>query len=251
MKGMKERRFRVQKEFIQGREAAIVDPGEIRHITRVLRLGLNDRVILFDGEGSEFPARIRRLSPEKISFILQEDPVRAAGESPLQIVLGMALLKSSKFDWLLQKATELGVSEIVPFYSARVVPRWDEARTASRQNRWNKIMAEAGKQCRRARIPKIHEPDSFEATLAKEFEGALKIFLWEREETNRLDSVLEKSAPAVFALVGPEGGFSDAEADRALGAGFRPVGLGPRILRAETAGILIVGLLQFTLGDLR
>ena len=181
---MKERRFRVQTEFIQGREAAIVDPGEIRHITRVLRLRPNDRVTLFDGEGSEFPARILRVSPEKISFILEEEPVRAAGESSLRIVLGMALLKSSKFDWLLQKATELGVSEIVPFYSARVVPRWDEARTASRQNRWNKIMAEAAKQCRRARIPKIHEPESFEATLAKEFEGALKIFLWEKEETD-------------------------------------------------------------------
>ncbi len=248
---MKHRRFRVQKELINGRQAAIVDPGEIRHITRVMRLGVNDRVTLFDGEGNEFSARIHGLSPERISFTLLENPAPAAGESHLRIVLGTALLKSSRFEWLLQKATELGVSEIVPFYSARVVPLWNETRTASRQNRWRKIMAEAAKQCRRARVPDIHEPESFETALGRQFEGALKIFLWEREETNRLGSFLGKSAPAVFALVGPEGGFSDAEADQAIGAGFHPVGLGPRVLRAETAGILVVGLLQFMLGDLR
>jgi len=247
---MKQRRFRVEKELVRWPEAAIVDPREIRHITRVLRLGPDDKVTLFDGEGNEYGARIDSLSPGKISFVLLQEPARASGESPLRIILGAALLKPGKFDWLLQKATELGTAEIVPFYSARVVPRWEETRTAARQNRWEKIVAEAAKQCGRARVPRIHKPDSFEATLLKDFGGAGKIFLWEREETERLSGALEGASRGVVALVGPEGGFSDPEAELARRAGFRPVGLGPRVLRAETAGVLIVGLLQFLLGDL-
>ncbi len=248
---MKHRRFRVHKEFVQWPKAAIVDAAEIRHITRVLRLAPEDRVTLFDGGGNEYAARIDSVSPGKVSFVLLEEPARLSGESPLRIILGTALLKPGKFDWLLQKATELGVAEIVPFYSERVVPHQDETRTAGRLIRWEKIAAEAAKQCGRSRVPHIHPPDSLRSTLLKDFGQGAKIFLWEKEETGRLDGGLERGSSGVFALVGPEGGFSEAEADLARQSGFRPVGLGPRILRAETAGILIIGLLQFLLGDLR
>ena len=248
---MKHLRFRVRKEFIRGQEAVIEDRSEIRHISRVLRLGTGDRVTLFDGEGKEYPACIKRLSPDRVSFALIEEPTSATKESSFRIILGAALLKSSRFEWLLQKTTELGVSEIVPFYSGRVVPRWEENQARTRQPRWEKIISEAARQCGRAKIPKIHEPRSFEETLAAEFDGATKIFLWEREETKSLKDAMEKSSPAVFAVVGPEGGFSEQEAVRAQQEGFRSVRLGPRILRAETAGIVIVSLLQFLLGDLR
>jgi len=248
---MGHRRFRVRKEFIRKQEAVIEDRSEIRHISRVLRLGPGDRVTLFDGEGNEYPACIKRLSSNRIFFSLVEEPTSTSKEPSLRIILGAALLKSSRFEWLLQKATELGVSEIVPFYSGRVVPQWEESRTRTRQSRWEKIISEAAKQCGRGKIPKIHGPRSFEQILGEEFDGATKIFLWEREETKSLEDALEKSFPAVFALVGPEGGFSRQEAARAQEAGFRPVRLGPRILRAETAGVVIVSLLQFLLGDLR
>ena len=247
---MKLRRFRVHKQNIHGQEAIIEDRDEIRHLSKVLRLRIGDPVILFDGEGKEYPASISGLLPEKISLTLSRDPSPPTVESSLRILLGAGLLKSSKFEWLLQKTTEVGVSEVIPFYSLHVVPRWSETQTETRRARWEKIVSEAAKQCGRARLPKIHSPRPFEEALAADFAGATKIFLWEREKTKNLEDALEKPVSAVFALVGPEGGFSEREALQAQEAGFHPVRLGPRVLRAETAGVVIVSLLQFILGDL-
>jgi len=248
---MKLRRFKVENESIRGREATIRDRNEISHILKVLRLRAGDPVILFDGEGREYQATITNLSPRQADFsLLQESPVRSM-ESPLMIVLGLGLLKSSKFDLLIQKATELGISEIVPFYSLRVVPRLEENKARSRQSRWEKIASEAAKQCGRTKIPRVHPLRIFEEILAIDFEKTTKIFLWEKENHGNLREALIVPTSRVFALVGPEGGFSEEEAFQAQGAGFRPVRLGPRILRAETAGIVIVGLLQFLLGDLQ
>jgi len=247
---MKLRRFKVAQEFIRGREATLSDRSEIRHILKVLRLKAGDQVVLFDGEGKEYQATITNLSPHKASFsLLHESPMRSM-ESPLVMILGLGLLKSSKFDWLIQKATELGVSEIVPFRSLRVVPRLEEDKSRSRQPRWEKIASEAARQCGRAKVPKVHSLRTFEEMLAMDFEKTTKIFLWEKENQGNLREALASPPSSVFVLVGPEGGFSEEEASRARGAGFRPVRLGPRILRAETAGIVIVGLLQFLLGDL-
>ncbi len=204
---MKHRRFRVRKESIQGREAVVEDRSEIRHISRVLRLGIGDRVTLFDGEGKEYPACIKRLSAHQVSFTLMEEPAPTPKESFLKIILGVALLKPSRFEWLLQKITELGVAEIVPFYSRHVVSRGEGGQTRTRENRWEKIVSEAAKQCGRAKIPKIHKPRSFEETLAIDFDEATKILLWEREETKSLKDSLATFSSAVFVLVGPEGGF--------------------------------------------
>jgi len=247
---MKLRRFKIDKECLRGLEATITDEREIRHIAKVLRLKAGDEVILFDGEGKEYHASLTRLSPREISLRLLREPSSVAAESPLEIILGVGLLKSSKFDWLIQKTTELGVAEVVPFYSLHVVPRWEESRTRSKQSRWEKIASEAAKQCGRARIPKIYSPRSFEEMLAMESEGATKILLWEKGPVRSFKNVLPSPASPILVLIGPEGGFSDEEALRAREAGFQPIRLGPRILRAETAGIVIVSLLQFVLGDL-
>ncbi|HWU36482.1 MAG TPA: RsmE family RNA methyltransferase, partial [Candidatus Acidoferrum sp.] len=120
----------------------------------------------------------------------------------------------------------------------------------SRQSRWEKIASEAAKQSGRARVPKIHSPRSFEEILAMGEEDAAKLLLWEKEPARSLPTVFTSPVSCVFVLIGPEGGFSDEEALRAREAGFQPIRLGPRILRAETAGIAIVSLLQFVLGDL-
>jgi 16S rRNA (uracil1498-N3)-methyltransferase len=247
---VKLRRFKVTKECILGQEAIIRDPGEIRHIGRVLRLRAGDEVVLFDGEGREYRAAIASLLPHKISLTLLPEPSTVTAESPLKVILGLALLKSSRFDWLIQKATELGVSEIVPFHSSRVVPRWEEQRTQTRQSRWEKIVSEAAKQCGRARVPRIYSPRTFGETLAREFGDTNKIFLWEKEQSRSLKEALGYPSSSIYALVGPEGGFSEQEALQAQEAGFRPIRLGPRILRAETAGVVIACLLQYILGDL-
>ncbi len=246
---MKVRRFKVEMEMVQGRQAMILDRREIRHI-EVLRLKEGDPVIQFDGKGKEYPAVITSLSPAKASFTLVQGPPPVTMESPLKIVLGVALLKSDRFEWLLQKATELGVSEIVPFQSLRVVPRWEEDRLPSRHSRWEKIVSEAAKQCGRASVPVVHPPRSFVESLAVDFDGAIKIFLWEKEKEGTLKEALRLPSPVIYALIGPEGGFSEEEAGQARQAGFQPIRLGPRILRAETAGVAIACLLQFARGDL-
>ena len=176
---MKLRRFRIEKEWIRDATAVIQDAGEIRHIVKVLRLKAGDEVILFDGEGKEYRALLARLSPQEISLTLLPDPPATAAESPLRIILGLGLLKSSKFDWLVQKTTELGVAEVAPFFSLHVVPRWEESQSQSRQSRWEKIASEAAKQSGRARVPEIHSPRSFEQLLAMGPEDATKLLLWE------------------------------------------------------------------------
>jgi 16S rRNA (uracil1498-N3)-methyltransferase len=247
---MKVRRFRVRREKIEGLRAIIDDPGEIRHICKVLRLREGDAVVLFDGEGKEYRASITRIFPGQIILTLTSEGGSARAESSLRIVLGMALLKSSKFEWLLQKATELGVSEVLPFSSSRVVPRREEEQSRARLARWEKIVAQAARQCGRSLLPRVHPPCSFEEVLRRDRDEATKIFLWEKEETRTLSDALTGEEPEIFLLVGPEGGFSDPEAIRAQEAGFRPARLGPRILRAETAAIAGITLLQFIRGDL-
>ncbi len=247
---MKIRRFKISPEDIRGPEAVLDDPAEVRHLTRVLRLKPGDPVILFDGEGKEYQATIKRVTDRQASFVLNQDPLPETPEPSVRIILGIGLLKSTKLEWLIQKTTELGVGEILPFHSLRVVPRPEETSVRNRLGRWEKIAAEAAKQCRRTRIPRVHPPCSFAEALTA-FPESKKIFLWEKERDRTLREVLNSPSPAIYALVGPEGGFSDEEAGQAETAGFAPVRLGPRILRAETAGLAIVALLQFLCGDLR
>jgi len=229
----------------------IRDPGEIRHIRRVLRMRPGDEVILLDGEGGEYLATISDLSSKEISFRLSANPAPSNSESPLRIILGLGLLKAAKFDWVLQKATELGVFEIIPFDSRRVIPHLGEEGIHIRQSRWEKITAEAAKQCRRAQIPKVYPPRSFEEILSLDAGKALKILLWEEEKAETLQTLWKEDCRTVLALVGPEGGFTHEEAALAQAAGFHSIRLGPRTLRAETAALAIVALLQFIAGDLR
>jgi 16S rRNA (uracil1498-N3)-methyltransferase len=248
---MKPRRFRICPGNLRGLEALIEDRSEMNHIRRVLRLRVGDAVILFDGEGKEYAAAISHMNSDKISFILSSAGSTPAAESPLKIILGVGLLKAAKFDWLVQKTTELGVSEIVPIASEHVVPLRPGEKNRSRQLRWERIVSESAKQCGRAKVPRIHSLCSFEEALNKDFENAIRFFLWEKEPMETLEKICGESASSVYVLVGPEGGFSEQEAFRARQAGFRSIRLGPRVLRAETAGVAIVSLLQFLLGDLR
>ena len=248
---MKIRRFKIDKKFICGQEAFLQDPGEIRHIRNVLRMKAGDPVILFDGEGLEYAATIQSVSSAKISLALSSSPEQGAAESPLRLILGLGILKSSKFDWVLQKATELGVTEIVPFYSLRVVPHVEGRKISLRQNRWEKIAAEAAKQCGRAKVPRVHPPLSFAEVLSLETGDATRILLWEEERAGGMQDLRHREGSSFFVLVGPEGGFSAEEASQAQKAGFYSLRLGPRILRAETAALAIIAWLQFSFGDLK
>ena len=227
-----------------------MDKEEIRHLCQVLRLKPGDHVTLFDGEGHEYEALIRQIKHGEVVFQIQSVNPISTKESPLQIILGIGVLKGAKFDWLIQKITELGVAEIVPFYGQRSVPNWEDLKIISKKNRWEKIAAAAAKQCQRSKIPQIHPPCSFKEALQKVPGDFLKIFVWEKEAEKSLAQIIHAPSLGIYALVGPEGGFSDEEAAQAQLAGFVPVHLGPRILRSETAGMVVVALLQFLFGDL-
>lgn len=247
---MSHRRFLIKKEFIKGEQAILRDREEIRHLCHVMRLKPGAQVILFDGEGHEYAALIRQVKRGQVVFQIQSPTSVCSKESPLKIILGIGVLKGTKFDWLIQKITELGVDEIVPFYSQRSVPNWEDSKIISKKNRWEKIALAAAKQCQRTKIPLIHSPCSFKEALKKVSGEVLKIFIWEKETKSSLTQITFATPSSIYALVGPEGGFSEEEAAQAQEAGFQPIHLGPRILRSETAGMVVVTLLQFLFGDL-
>ena len=156
-------------------------------------------------------------------------------------------------DDLIRRLTELGISRWIPFLAERSVARPDPGRLRARKARWEKIAAESLKQCRRSRIPEIGDTLSFEEMLAASAGQDLKILFWEKasDPSRDLFSLAEaKPYGTVFAVLGPEGGLSDAEVEAAVAAGFEVAALGPRILRAETATVSACALLQYFLGDL-
>ena len=223
---------------------------EVKHIRRVLRLGAGDGIILFDGVSKEYEGNIVEEGPG--SILVRIDHLRTSQtESLLHLTLAQSLLKGEKMDYLIQKATELGAKRIAPFLSSRSVPVLDESKRLGRQSRWKKIAVEASKQCGRGAVPEIEPIRSYSEMLLKVPHGSVRFLLWEREGQRLKEALVGvKEAIEVFFIVGPEGGLSPDEVDQASGVGFIPVNLGRRILRAETAGVCLLSILQYELGDI-
>ena len=169
----------------------------------------------------------------------------------MQIVLAQAYLKDKKMDELVRRLTELGVTRWIPFMARRSVPTPDEKRGLARHQRWQKISLEAVKQCRRSRPMTIDAPVSFAQALEMAQSHDLKLFFWEGVGAAPLTRPAGQPGPKrVFVMVGPEGGFDADEQRRAQAQGFCMTGMGPRILRAETATVAACTLIQFLFGDM-
>jgi 16S rRNA (uracil1498-N3)-methyltransferase len=155
-------------------------------------------------------------------------------------------------DLIVQKCTELGVSRIMPFFSSRCIPRWDRDKAAHKQHHWQQIAISAVKQSGVRRVPVVDQAGSFEEALAGSFEGFLKVLLWEQEKAVGLGSLLaaRSGLKNIVFVVGPEGGFSDAEADLARRHGFIAAGLGSTILRAETAPLAVLAIIGYEKGTI-
>ena len=249
---MAERRFPVSPERAAAGETVSLAAADAVHLTRVLRLDPGARVRLFDGRGNEYDGEVAEIAgPESVRVRLS-GRAEATGESPLGLTLAQALLKGGKMDDLIRQATELGVTRILPFLAARSVSKPDPGRLAQRTERWRRIARESLKQCRRSREPEVAEPASFAAMLAAGADADLRLFFWEGaagvERAFGPETGGDRPA-SVFAVLGPEGGFDEAEVQAARAAGFAIVGLGPRILRAETATVAACALLQARFGD--
>ena len=246
------RTFFMNPDKRQG-QTAIIDGDEAKHIKTVNRLKIGDHIGLIDGRGWSYQACIEAYENQavRVSILAQE---RSRQESPLRLTVAQALLKDRKMDTLVRSLTELGISHWAPFFCRRSVPQPDAKRLASRRQRWLKIASEALKQCGRAALPQIDLPIAFTDLLAQIPAQALKLICWEKD-------AFTAAAPKFYAdkalrsdhvvlLIGPEGGFSEEEIGLARENGFVTMGLGPRILRAETAAIAACALVQHRYGDL-
>jgi 16S rRNA (uracil1498-N3)-methyltransferase len=244
--------FLLRKQIHDGH--GFVEGQELEHLRKVLRLKPGDRITVFDDSGWEHEAVIRSLSGAqgRIEILHSIDAQR---ESPLQITLAVGLTKGDKLDFVVEKATELGVQRIIPFSSAFSVPKLDERKIAARRERWQKIALSATKQCGRTQVPEVEPLCALQELLARSQSHAVKLFFWEKAAERSLQSLRQlhekySSAPTVLLTIGPEGGFSADEAELARRGGFESVHLGRRILRAETAAVTALSLVQFLWGDL-
>jgi 16S rRNA (uracil1498-N3)-methyltransferase len=218
-----------------------------KYLSRVLRLAAGDSLTIFDGQGHEVEARIEEVSARSTLLVLGPGHAVSTGRA-VPITLIQAVSRGERMELVIQKATELGAAAIVPIWTARTVvqPGGD-----GRLRRWRTIAQEAARQCGRADVPAIADPLPLQAALqASAPDAARKLLLWEESTGAPLRRALSGDESAVQLLVGAEGGFTAAEADAARAAGFEPVGLGPRILRTETAALVALALVQAALGGL-
>jgi 16S rRNA (uracil1498-N3)-methyltransferase len=218
------------------------------HAREVLRLRAGQTVRIFDGEGAEFEATLESVTRQGVVARLGGPTTPRCPESPLRVVLALPPLKGDRMETVIQKATELGVAEVRPVITARTDAAGRPALHGSRQERWEKVASGAAEQCGRAVVPVIHPTVGLDALLADPFDGRRILFL----EAPGLAPLRpgEARPSSALALVGPAGGWEPAEAARIESAGFEAAGLGPRVLRAETAAIAAVTVLQMLWGDL-
>ncbi|MFZ1508102.1 MAG: 16S rRNA (uracil(1498)-N(3))-methyltransferase [Anaerolineae bacterium] len=247
-------RFFVTPTAIHG-EAVTLAAETAHHLREVLRLGPGAEIMVLDGSGREYRVSITHQSRSGVEGrILSQTP--ALGEPRTQITLYQATLKGEKFEWLLQKGTEIGISRFVPLLTQRCVTH-DRASLSKKEGRWRRIIQEAAEQARRGRLPALAAPlDLVDACQEAARQADLILFLWESAPGHGLKPALQawrSSAAAsgrISLFVGPEGGFSEGEAALAAASGACLIGLGPRILRAETAGLAAGAAILYEMGDM-
>jgi len=241
---MRVTRVFVDEPLATGRELRLATAAAA-HVSRVLRLGVGDELTLFDGSGSEYSAAI--IESGGTTLRVRVGAQRSIDrESPLRITLVQGISRGERMDWVVQKATELGVAAIVPVTTERSVVKLDAKQAQKKSDHWRAIAISACEQCGRNRLPELAPPAAFERWLAEAPRDGTRVLLDSRANAG-LSSIGQSSA--VTLLIGPEGGLAPQERETAAKSGFEPVRLGPRILRTETAAIAAISALQAILGD--
>ena len=224
------------------------------HVIRVLRLRVGDALIVFNGQGGEYAAVIHAVQDDSVTVVVGEHR-HTERESPLAITLAQGISRGERMDLVVQKATELGVTRLIPMLTERSVVKLDGVQAQRKLAHWQAIAVAACEQSARTHLPQIDAPLTLAALLRGEAidlpapgEGAARLLLSPTGERRVQD--LAGPLTRVSVLIGPEGGLTPAETDEACAAGFTAVRLGPRVLRTETAAIAALALLQQTFGDL-
>ena len=235
------------EQFVSNR--VTLTGSDVSHIRTVLRLKVGSSIQVISGSDKLLTVKLVDIKAKEIQgeVIASE---KFDVESPLEIHLGLALTKGNKFDATLRKSVELGSNSITPLTTERCVVKTHQVE--KKTDRWKKIVLESSKQCGRTQIPVVSEGIKTLETFCLNNDGReLKLVFWEMESGNSLkDLKLDRAPRSVAALIGPEGGFSSSEIEKTREYGFQTVSLGPRILRAETAPVVALALLQSTWGDL-
>ena len=244
---MSRRRFFVSPELIRSNTAALT-ADQIHYLRDVLRLKSGDVVEVFDGEGRNYSGTILLSGEEAIIHSLAA--VQCPQEPSSELTLAQALIKVDRFELVLQKATELGVREVVPLGTRYCEVRIDPSKIEARRERWQRIVRDASRQCGRALVPRVRRPLEFSEFLrASDWEKCARL-LFHGHSGHAWDP--SRVPPgAALVCIGPEGGWHPDEVTAASAAGFRILSLGPRILRAETAAIVTLALMQFRIADSR
>jgi 16S rRNA (uracil1498-N3)-methyltransferase len=236
-------RLYVPQTLAAGATVAL-NPDSAHYLRTVLRLKRGDELVMFNGEGGEYPAVLLAVSRDEVSAKLGDHFPREA-ESPLHTHLGLGISRGERMDLAIQKAVELGVTAITPLFTERCVVQLDQAKTEQRWHHWQMVARSACEQCGRNRLPELHRPVKLDSWW--DAPEGLRLFL--HPHGGKALKEIERPSGLVCLLSGPEGGFSDRERQYALAAGFIPLRLGPRILRTETAALAALAAMQSVWGD--
>lgn len=228
--------------------ATVTLPETAAHYVRsVLRLKADQTLILFNGQGGEYHSVLREVSRKQVRTVIEQFSSRDV-ESPLRIHLGLGVSRGDRMDWSLQKAVELGVSQISPLLTERCVSKLDHDKKVQRHQHWQQIVYHAAEQCGRTRLPSLASACDLDNWLSTT-DGSR--FLLDPNAQQGLSELAVPQSNQVILLIGPEGGLSETERKAAYQAGFVGVRLGPRILRTETAVLSAIVAVQNLWGDLR
>ncbi len=244
------RRFFVSPEGITEKTVTLKG-SDVNHIRTVLRMKPGDCIGVVDGEGYQYEVRLTEVERQTVCGDILSKAVLDT-ESPVRIAMGQALIKGSAFDPLVRKAAELGVHSIAAVRTERCIARLAQDSERNRTQRWQRIAEEASKQCARSRVPEIHPKVLSVEEFCRQFKDCeLKLVFWEDEPKTRLRDVAPQGpVSSILFLAGPEGGLAKEEIEFLRQQAFQTVSLGPRLLKADSASLVILSLLQHRWGDL-
>lgn len=232
---------------IEGHHVEISDKNDVKHIIRALRVQLGEKLEVCDLLGEEYIVEVESLEETVLCKVLEKNAVKR--ESNISIDLYQGLAKGSKMETIIQKCVELGVRDIIPLNTKRVIVKLDSKGEKKKLERWQKIADEAAKQSKRSYLPQVKDMIHIKDLPSCLETYDLVLVAYELETSRSLKTLLDKANKKVAIVIGPEGGFETGEIDELVQVGVHSVSLGPRILRTETAGMMLLSIIQYEIGD--
>lgn len=239
--------FTTPENISQGK--ILIHGRDVNHIKNVLRMKVGEELLVSDGEGTDYTCRIEKMDEEEVLCAIF-DGQASISEPSVRFYLFQGLPKADKFEHIIQKSVELGVYEVIPVQTSRSVVRYDDKKARNKQERWQKISEGAAKQSRRGIIPEVKEIMGLKQALAYAEDENIDVKLIPYENFKDITTTKEvlnsiEAGKKVGIFVGPEGGFDEKEVEASAAAGFQPITLGSRILRTETAPLMLLSVLMF------